>query len=129
MSKKTTNVLYWITTALFAFFMLGSAIPNILVMEMSVQGFADMGYPAYLVPFLGVAKMLGVIVIFIPGLRRLKEWAYAGLMFDLIGAIYSLICIGKSVPEWLPVLLPIACGFASYAFYHQRLKMSDKQVF
>ncbi len=125
MNTKTTNILYWITTGLFAFFMLGSAIPNILVMQMSVDGFAQMGYPPYLVPFLGVAKLLGVIVIFIPGLPRLKEWAYAGLMIDVIGAIYSLICIGKSPADWMPVLLPIALGFSSYFLYHRRLKLKQ----
>ena len=42
--------------------------------------------PAYLISFLSIAKILGVIAILIPGFPRIKEWAYAGLMFDLIGA-------------------------------------------
>lgn len=124
MNQKTTNILYWVVTGLFAFFMVGSAIPNVIMMDMSIEGFADMGYPAYLVPFLGVAKLLGIIVIFIPGIPRLKEWAYAGLMFDLIGAFYSLICIGMPLGQSLPVLLPIVCGFGSYALYHRRLKLA-----
>lgn len=118
---KRTNLLYWITTGLFAFVMFGSAIPDALVMPIAVKGFAEMGMPAYLLPFLGIAKMLGVIAILIPGsYPRIKEWAYAGLMFDLIGATYSVASCGKTVAEWSPMLLFVALGFVSYALYHKR---------
>ncbi|MBA3683369.1 MAG: DoxX family protein, partial [Bacteroidetes bacterium] len=82
-----------------------SAIPDIMVMQLAVDGFAEMGLPKYLVPFLGVAKALGVIAILVPGFPRLKEWAYAGLMFDLIGAIYGIICIGKPAGDWAPIFI------------------------
>jgi hypothetical protein len=118
---KRTNLFYWITTGLFAFVMFGSAIPDVLVMPIAVQGFGEMGMPAYLLPFLGIAKMLGVLAILIPGsYPRIKEWAYAGLMFDLIGATYSVASSGKTLADWSPMLLFIALGFASYALYHKR---------
>lgn len=123
---KKTNLLYWIFTGLFAAFMLLSDIPDILVMDLAVKGFGEMGMPAYLVPFLGVAKALGVIAILIPDYPRIKEWAYAGLMFDLIGAVYGIICIGKSAENWAPVFLPILLGILSYTFYHKRLKLKQQ---
>ena len=119
---KTTNIIYWILTGLFAFVMLGSAIPDILVMPMAVQGFREMGMPAYLLPFLGVAKLLGVIAILMPRFPRLREWAYAGLIFDLIGATYSVACSVREPVKWMPMLLFIALGFASYAWSHKRRK-------
>lgn len=118
---KTTNITYWVLTGLFAFIMFGSAIPDFLVMPMAVKGFQDMGYPAYLVPFLGWAKALGVIAILVPGFPRLKEWAYAGLCFDLLGATYSLISIGKPFGEWWPMLIFVALGISSYLYYHKRM--------
>ncbi len=119
---KKTKTLYWIFTILFAAFMLMSAIPDILVMQLAVDGFAQIGLTKHLVPFLGVAKLLGVIAILVPGFPRIREWAYAGLMFDLIGAVYLIACAGKPASDWMPVFLPIAIGVLSYHFYHKRLK-------
>ena len=87
MKPKTINSIYWVFTILFAGLMALSAIPSILTDEDSVKILHDMlGYPVYFIPFIGVAKLLGVIAILIPGLDKIKEWAYAGLFFDLAGA-------------------------------------------
>ena len=53
-----------------------------------------------MITFLDVAKILGVIAILIPGYPRLKEWAYAGLAFDLIGATYAQIAKGYPAANW-----------------------------
>ncbi|MBO0952052.1 DoxX family protein [Fibrella forsythiae] len=119
---KKTNILYWIFTGLFAFFMLGSAIPDILIMPMAVEGFKGIGYPAYLVPFLGWAKLLGVIGILVPGYPRIKEWAYAGLMYDIIGAIYSVAFI-EPIGTWAPMLIIPAIGAVSYVYYCKRQQL------
>jgi uncharacterized membrane protein YphA (DoxX/SURF4 family) len=119
---KKTNIIYWILTGLFAFAMVGSAIPDALSVPVAVAGFKEMGYPAYLLPFLGIAKILGVIAILIPGYPRIKEWAYAGLVFDLLGATYSVAAIGKSPGNWVPMLVIILIGAGSYIYYHKRLK-------
>lgn len=121
-AMKKTKITYWVLTGLFAFVMLGSAIPDIMVVPMAVQGFKEMGYPAYLIPFLGWAKLFGVVAILIPGFPRIREWAYAGLFFDLLGATYSVANSGKTIGEWSPMLFFIALGFGSYLFYHKKLK-------
>ena len=119
---KKTKILYWVFTGLFAFVMLGSALPDIFSVPMAVEGFEKMDMPPYLLPFLGIAKTLGVIAILIPGFPRLKEWAYAGLVFDLLGATYSIIASGQPVGGWAFMALPLGLAAASYVFYHQRLK-------
>jgi len=121
---KKTKIIYWILTGLFAFLMLGSAIPDILSVPVAVAGFKQMGYPLYLLPFLGIAKLLGVVALFIPGYPRLREWAYAGLMFDLTGATYSIISSGAPASAWVPMIIPILLAIGSYVFYHKRLKAS-----
>ncbi|MGZ4034217.1 MAG: DoxX family protein [Bacteroidia bacterium] len=123
---KKINIIYWILTGLFAAFMLFTAIPDILVLPDAVKFMTDLGYPLYFTPFIGVAKVLGAIAIVIPGFPRIKEWAYAGLMFDLIGAMYS-VSAKMGASSGLPILLFIAFGFCSYIFYHKKLKQTTAQ--
>ena len=85
-----------------------------------------LGYPNYIIPFLGVAKTLGIIAILIPGFPRIKEWAYAGLFFDLAGATYSQIGTDGFKPAVLIMILPIGFLFGSYLLYHK--KRGVKQV-
>ena len=119
---KKTNILYWIFTGLFAAMMLGSAIPDIMSNPIAVKGMhEELGYPIYFIPFIGVAKALGVIAILVPGYPRIKEWAYAGFFFDLIGATYSIFAIGK--PDWMFMALPLTLAILSYVFYTKRRKM------
>lgn len=127
MKTKKANIAYWIITGLFSFFMLGSAIPDILVMPIAIEGMHNgLGYPVYFIPFIGVAKALGVIAILIPGFPRIKEWAYAGLMFDLIGAFYSLMAVGTPVADWAPMLLPVSLGVLSYILYSRKARTSAR---
>lgn len=118
---KKTNILYWTFTSLFAFFMLGSAIPDVFSAQVAVEGFNKMSMPSYLIPFLGVAKTLGVIAILVPGYPRIKEWAYAGLVFDLLGATWCVFSSGVRDGNLLFMFIPLAAGFLSYACYHRRL--------
>jgi len=80
-----------------------------------------LGYPVYFIPFIGVAKILGVLAIIIPGYPKIKEWAYAGLMFDLAGASYSIIASGAPFGNWAFMVIPIGLGLSSYFFYHKKL--------
>ena len=121
---KTTKILYWVFTILFAGLMLFSAIPDILKTPDAMKFMHDfLGYPNYFVPFIGVVKVLGVIAILVPGFPRIKEWAYAGLIFDLVGALYSVYSV-KPGADNLIMLLFIALGFLSYFFYRKKIKMA-----
>jgi hypothetical protein len=120
--KKLT---YWILTGVFSAFMLLSAIPDIFMSPDAVTFMLALGYPRYFIPFIGVAKVLGSLAILIPGFPRIKEWAYAGLMFDLIGAAYSNLAIGATIPEIIPILVAVAVGFASYLYHHKILRASS----
>lgn len=121
-TSKQNTIIYWIATGLFTAFMLMSTIPNILSTEEWLEVFRQLGYPAYMLPFLGVAKLLGLIAIVVPGFPRIKEWAYAGLCFDLVGAVYSGLAAGGFDPLILTMLIPIGLGTLSYIYYHKRLK-------
>lgn len=75
-----------------------------------------------MLPFLGVAKLLGVIALLVPGFSRIKEWAYAGMFFDLTGAVYSGLSVGGFDPKMLVMLVPFGLGALSYIYHHKRLK-------
>lgn len=117
---KRTNILYWIFTGLFAAVMLLSGVQNMLVTESSVALLSHLGYPNYIIPFLGVAKILGAIAILIPGYPRLKEWAYAGLFFDLVGATYSGIMTDGLQLPMAGMLIFFGLFALSYAWYRKR---------
>lgn len=116
---KTTRIVYWITTGLFAAFMLFTAIPNIMVDDSSVALFSSLGYPKYIIAFIGWLKLFGVMAIVIPGFPRLKEWAYSGLFFDLLGATYSAIAVEGLQLPMLFLVLPFTFEAISYYYYHK----------
>lgn len=122
---KTTNILYWTFTGIFGAFMFFSSIPNIMVTPESVAVIGGLGYPTYIIPFLGVAKVLGAIAILVPGFPRLKEWAYAGFFFDLSGATYSAIANEGLQPAHAFMLVFFAFFGLSYFFYRKRQRQLE----
>ena len=112
----------WIVTGLMAALMLMSAVPDLLRLSGAVDVFRHLGYPPYLLPFLGAAKMLGVAAILVPGMPKLKEWAFAGLLFDVTGALYSHVSVGDSKSGWLPAVVGVALIAGSYVNYRMRLR-------
>ncbi|SFP92933.1 DoxX family protein [Parafilimonas terrae] len=124
MTTKNINIIYWIATILFSALMIFSAVGGIEPTEQTIQIFHDgLGYPIYFIQFISVAKILGSIAILIPGLNKtLKEWAYAGLFFDLTGAVFSGIAsAGKFDPMILTMLTWIIPGIISYIFWHKKI--------
>ena len=124
MTTKSTNLIYWVSTILFSGLMIFSAVGGIEPTQQTIQIFHDwLGYPIYFIQFISVAKLLGSIAILIPGLNKtLKEWAYAGLFFDLAGAVYSGVAsAGKFDPMILTMLAWIIPGIVSYIFWHKKI--------
>ena len=119
---KRTKIIYWIVTILFAGFMLFSSIPSVMMAPDAVAFITGLGYPKYFVPFIGWVKVLGVMAILIPGFPRIKEWAYAGLVFDLVGAMYSTTAVAGQLDAFGVVFMTVIIGmaFASYFLYHKK---------
>lgn len=123
MTAKTNNIIYWISTIIFAALMIFSASGGIQPSQPAIQLIHDaLGYPVYFIQFISIAKVIGAVVILIPRINRsIKEWAYAGLFFDLAGAIYSGIASsGKFDPLMLTLLIWIIPGVVSYYCWHKK---------
>jgi len=80
------NVGYWVCTVLLVVFMLPGGIFEVMRSPQLVQNTEKLGYPLHFIVFLGVWKILGSIALLVPKFPLLKEWAYAGIFFDLTGA-------------------------------------------
>ncbi len=121
---KSTKIIYWISTILFAGLMIYSSIGGIGPDEKTRQIFVSyLGYPVYFIQLISWAKIVGSIVLLIPGLNRIKEWAYAGLFFDLTGAVYSGVVVsGKFDPMMLTMLIWVVPGIVSYIYFHKLRK-------
>jgi DoxX-like family len=118
-----TQLYYWIFTGLFAALMLFTSIPEILMDPQGVDFMKSLGYPEYIIPFIGWAKIIGLVCLFIPNYPRVREWAYAGLFIDLVGATYSQIASAGFNKGIFFMLLPIVFGIVSYQLYHQMKTM------
>ena len=120
------NGVYWIVTGLMAAFMLMASIPDVLRQRQAIEIFSHLGYPGYLLLFLGTAKILGVIAVLVPGTGRLKEWAYAGLIFDITGALYSHLSVGDPVSVWGFAVVGLVLVGGSYVL--GRLRTQERSV-
>jgi hypothetical protein len=121
-SSKRDTILFWVFTGLFCAFMLMNTIPNILSAPEWVEVFTQLGYPLYILPAIGVAKLLGIIALLVPGFPRIREWAYAGFFFDITGAVYSGIAVSGFDPLMLIMLVPYTLGTLSYIYHRKRLR-------
>jgi DoxX-like family len=86
---------YWVATLLFTAFMAYNAFAYLTSDPRMMSAFALLGYPSYFPEILGVAKLLGIIALLMPAAPRIKEWAYAGFTFTLLGAILSHVAVGQ----------------------------------
>ncbi len=92
---KANNIAYWTTTGLVAFFIGGGGVAQLWQYRANPHGIVPvLGYPLYFFAILGFWKVLGAIAILAPRFPRLKEWAYAGIVFDLTGAVASIAAVG-----------------------------------
>lgn len=106
MNGKTIS--YWITTILVAFFIGSGGVAQVWQYHAKPHGIVPiLGYPMYFFAILGFWKVLGAIAILAPRFPRLKEWAYAGIFFDLTGAVASIAAVGVYGAYAFHILAPL----------------------
>ena len=113
---KRKKIIYWIVTAWLALGMLSTGFVQLFHVKDEVDYILQMGYPSYFLTILGLSKILGVVLILVPRIPLLKEWAYAGFFFTMSGALYSHIAVGNSMNKIFPPLLLLILTVASWYF-------------
>jgi hypothetical protein len=123
---KSRKTIYWITTVFVACIMTVSGVLAITHAPRMMQALAHLGYPAYFSNLLGSAKLLGVCVLLVPGLPRLKEWAYVGFGITILSASYSHLHSGDGAMALEP-LITFAALVLSYWTQPANRKLSTAQ--
>jgi uncharacterized membrane protein YphA (DoxX/SURF4 family) len=126
---KRNKIIYWISTIWLASGMLATGTLQLFrakaegaLAPPGVYGITHLGYPIYFLTILGIWKILGVIAVLIPKFPLLKEWAYAGFLFVMSGAIFSHIAVGDSMSEIFPSLLLLILTVVSWYFRPENRK-------
>jgi len=123
-ATKVKTIGYWVATGLLVFCMTGG-IFELLGLKTTIDGIMRLGYPSYIIPALGLGKVLAILAILWPGLPRLKEWAYAGIFFNMMGALVSHVA--RSDGAWIIVVnvTIAAITLASWALRPQSCRLGD----
>jgi len=121
--SKTNKIIYWISTIFLALGMLAGGLQQLFQMGGYVAIITHLGYPKYFISIIGAWKILGVITILIPGVRILKEWAYAGFFFVMSGAVISHLAMGETIREIYPSLTLLIFTVISWYF-----RLTDRKI-
>ena len=107
-------VAYWSSTVLFCAVVGFSGLAHSSHQESMVEAMTHLGYPLYFMTIIGLAKILGVVAVLAPGRPVLKEWAYAGLCFNLAGATASHAFSGDPLGHTVRPAIVLGLCVASY---------------
>jgi len=105
LQRMTRKITYWVSTGLLAVLSSFAAVTYLSGSPQAIQGFAHVGYPQQLRIILGIAKLLGAITLVVPGLAKLKEWAYAGFTFAWISAFVAHYLAKDGPIAFVPLIL------------------------
>jgi hypothetical protein len=119
MKPKTIKITYWCLIVLFSLAMLGDAFGGITKQQAGIDVLNHLGYPIYIMPFMGYLKVLGVIALLQTKFRNLKEWAFAGFAFIFIGAAASRAAMGDGAGMVAMPLVMLAVLFVTYWFWRK----------
>lgn len=112
---KARAIGYWVTTSILALEFLAGGAMSLARAPAAVAGMEHLGYPAYFGILLGTWKVLGAIALVAPRTPRLKEWAYAGIIFDLTAACVSILASGDGPMVALMPLVFVPFAITSWA--------------
>ena len=114
--SKLARYGFWLLTGLLVMQLLLAAASNMLMWDQSVEMVVDwLGYPEYFLTILGVAQLSAAIVVAVPALLRLKEWAYAGATIVMVSALASHALHGDTLQEFVPAIGVLVITLGSYA--------------
>jgi hypothetical protein len=114
-TMKLKTISYWVITAMVAFFIGSGGAAELARLPGNVEGLVRLGYPIYFATIIGFWKVLGAIAILVPGFPRLKEWAYAGIFFNMTGAAATGVFVGAAAWHVIVDLVLTALTVASWA--------------
>lgn len=117
MTHKTLRNIYWITTVLFALWLIGDGVEGLLQAQAGKDALIHLGYPLYLLMISGAAKLLAAVAILQTKFRTIKEWAFAGYAINCLGAAASRFEVGDGIGLIIMPIVFMAIMFIPYYFW------------
>ena len=96
MKSRAKAIAYWAATGMIVFAMFSGGVAELAHRPETINGMKELGYPVYFIMIIGFWKLLGSAALVAPGLARVKEWAYAGIFFNMTGAAVSHLACGSA---------------------------------
>jgi DoxX-like family len=130
MTPRTNRIIYWISTLLFVLPQVWSAFLMLSRAPRMVDTITSgLGYPSYFLTILGFSKLLGAAAILsIHGWSRVKEWAYAGFTFEVLGAFLSHLAAGDTLLIASVPLTFLAMQATSYSMWKKLAPLPENKV-
>jgi hypothetical protein len=126
-TMRSGKAAYWVATGLVAFFIGSGGVAQMVQYHANPQSVVPvLGYPLYFFGILGFWKALGGIAILAPRFPRLKEWAYAGIFFDLTGAAASCVAVGEYGAYGFHIFAPLLIAGLTVASW--ALRPQDRTI-
>ncbi|QRY59417.1 DoxX family protein [Sphingobacterium siyangense] len=127
---KKNKVAFWIATVFIVLWEGLMPLGTLLFAPQYInEGTKPLGYPDYFAYALIICKLLGVIAIAVPQVpTKLKEWAYAGLTFNLIFAFISHACVDKNAAFMMMPILVLGILAVSYFYQAKIARLSNKKT-
>jgi len=119
------TIVYWVATGIVALELFAGGLMDLAHQQSLVDVMKHLGYPAYVMTILGFWKVPAAFVLLAPGLTRLKEWTYAGVLFELTGAIASHIFSGDQPTHLIAPLVFAILTAISWATRPQSRVLGD----
>jgi len=105
---------YWVPLILVVLNAIGGGLLDAFRWSSGMEVFHHLGYPDYFATLLGTAKALGGIALVAPVPRTLRHWAYAGLVFDTTGAVFSILAVGDPLSHVIIPTIYLALTIVSF---------------
>ena len=109
------SLVYWTTTGALVFVLLSGGIGELLHLWGTLETVSILGYPPYILTILGAWKILAALALLAPGFPRLKEWAYAGIVFSMTGAAASHVFAADYGPFAFHVVVTLGLALLALA--------------
>lgn len=114
--SKRNKIIYWVATIWLSLGMLSTGAVQLLNLKEENEYIVKLDYPSYILPMLGVCKVLAVVALLVPRFPLVKEWAYAGLFFMMAGALFSHAAAGDTAKEFFGPSLLLVLILISWYF-------------
>ena|SRR5690606_38050411 len=125
---KKNKKIFWIATIILILWEGVMPLSTALFTPEYVNaGTKPLGYPDYFAYTLIICKVLGIFAISYPKTPlKLKEWAYAGLTFNLIFAFISHAYVDKNIGYMIMPL--VVLGILAVSYMHNNTMQNSVKI-